>query len=59
MSFVTVVSMGSLDFHGVLDYKGRLPHGARVARGSRWLSARWLKFLDIFGFCGLRVLLRW
>ena len=56
MSFATVVSVGSLDFHG--DDKGRLPHGAGVTRESRWLSAGWREFLDIFGFRGFRVFLR-
>ena len=57
MSFATVVSVGSLDFHGVWDDKWRLPHGAMVTRRSRWLSAGWGKFLYLFGFCEFRVFL--
>ena len=59
MSFATVVSVGSLDFQGVWDDEGRLPHGAWVTGKSRWLSAVWGKFLDLFSFRGFRVLLRW
>ena len=58
MSCAAMVSVGSVDFHGVWDYKGRLPHGARATRGSRWLSAGWREFLDLFDFCGFRVFLR-
>ena len=57
MSFATMVSAGSLDFHGVWDDKVRLSNGARVTRGSRWLSAGWWKFLDLFSFRGFRVFL--
>ena len=56
--FAAMVSVGPVDFHGVWNYEGRLPHGGRVTRGSRLLSAGWLKFLDLFGFRGFRVLLR-
>ena len=59
MSFVAMVSVRAIDFHGVWDYEGRLPHGARATRGSRWLSAGWWVFLVLFDFRGFRVLLMW
>ena len=53
-----VVSVGSLDFHGIWDDKGRLPHGTRVTRGSRETFGWRRKFLGLFSFCGFRVFLR-
>ena len=58
MSLFMVVSVGSLDIHGVWGDEGRLPHGTGVTRGSRGLSAGWREFLDLFDFHGFRVLLR-
>ena len=58
MSFVAMVSVRAIDFHGVWDYEGRLPHGVMATRWSRWLFAGWRAFLDLFSFRGFRVLLR-
>ena len=58
MGFIAMVSVGSSDFYGVWDYEGRLHHGVGGARESRWLSAGWQEFLDLFDFRGFRVFLR-
>ena len=58
MSFVAMVSVRAIDFHGVWDYEVGLPHGVRATKGSLWLSAWWREFRDFFSFRGFRVLLR-
>ena len=58
MSFVMVVSVGSLEIHGVWGDEGWLLHGTGVTRGSRGLSAGWREYLDFFGIHGLCVFLR-
>ena len=57
MSFVAMVSVMAIDFHGVWDYEWSFPNGVRATMGSRWLSAGWREFLDLFSFRGFRVLL--
>ena len=57
MGFTAMVSVGSVDLHGVWDYEGRLPHGARATMGSRWLSAGWWEFHSFFDIRGFRVFL--
>ena len=58
MSFGMMVSVGSLEIHGVGGDEGRLPHETGVTRGSRGLSAGWRGFLNFFGIRGLCVFLR-
>ena len=58
MSFAEVVSVGSLDVHGVWGDEVRLPHGTGVMRWSRgFYAGRWELF-DFFGIRGLCVFLR-
>ena len=58
MSFATVVSVGSLEIHGVWGDEGRLPHETGVTRGSRGFSAGWRVFFNFVGIRGLCVFLR-
>ena len=53
-----MVSVGSLDVHGVWGDEGRLPHGTVVTRVSRGFYAGWREFFDFFGIRGLCVFLR-
>ena len=58
MSSVMMVSVGSLEIHGVWGDEGWLPHETRVTMGSRGFYAGWREYLDFFGIRGLCVFLR-